>query len=163
DGTTTSTGTFQVDIDLGNTAPTIVLASTATLTAGQSLSLDGSFTDPDAGDPWQGTVDYDDGTGPHSLTLGADKTSSLSHTEATARTHNGLATDMDGTVASTNTVEVTVNPPNAAPAIAQSPAQSITAGQSLRADGAFTDPDAGDPWQGTVDYGEGADPEELTL
>jgi Tol biopolymer transport system component/pimeloyl-ACP methyl ester carboxylesterase len=62
-----------------NVSPTVSLPGTAVVTAGDELVLNGSFTDPDAGQTWSATVDYGEGAGPASLTLNPDKAFTLGH------------------------------------------------------------------------------------
>lgn len=59
-------------------APTIAALPPQSLSAGTTMTLTGSFTDP-FGSSWTATADYGDGTGVQPVTLNADKTLTLSH------------------------------------------------------------------------------------
>lgn len=62
-----------------NTPPTLSLPSDVQVYLADGLDAAGSFSDPDAGQTWTGTVAYSDGTPPQALALRADKTFALAH------------------------------------------------------------------------------------
>lgn len=63
DGGPVHTLLWTVGVPSGNAAPSVTLAATSTTTIkpGDSLSIRGSFSDPDAG-PWTWTIDWGNGT-----------------------------------------------------------------------------------------------------
>jgi Tol biopolymer transport system component len=56
--------------------PIISLKEEICVKEGETIALTGSFQDPDS-ERWTASVDYGDGTGPHELDLGAEKTFEL--------------------------------------------------------------------------------------
>ena len=94
-----------------NQAPTITLPTTASVTVGSPYAQAGSFTDPNGPDTFTGTVDYDDGNGPQTLTLSGTNTFNLSKTYTTTGTKNVKVTIIDSANGnSTATIALTVNP-----------------------------------------------------
>jgi Ca2+-binding RTX toxin-like protein len=61
------------------------------------------------------------------------------------------------------TVSVAVSAVNDVPNIVLSPSLSVLEGQPLTILGSFSDPDAGDSWTATVDYGDGSATQSLAL
>jgi|GEM_PF-3069408 len=53
--------------------------------------------------------------------------------------------------------------PNVPPVVDAGPDATVNEGEPFTRSGSFTDSDTGDSWRGTVDYGEGAGPQTLTL
>jgi hypothetical protein len=60
------------------TPPLIAAIADATVAEGNSLSLEATFTDPDA-ESWSALADWGDGLGPQTVTVGANKAINLSH------------------------------------------------------------------------------------
>jgi uncharacterized repeat protein (TIGR01451 family) len=91
-----ATGTGGTTVTVKNAAP-IVLMSTSTivLSPGDAFSRPGSFFDAGTVDTWSATVNYDDGTGPHNLTLTAEKTFQLESPAYTAGVHKVTVTVTD--------------------------------------------------------------------
>ena len=95
-----------------NLAPTITLSTTeATLVAGASLTVNGSFSDSDS-NSWSATVDFGDGSPMQVLELTSQRTFLINHTYADGSETPYLAivtiTD-NGGKQSIATIEVTVN------------------------------------------------------
>ncbi len=154
-------GTDTIDVTVDNVVPVVSAGGDATVDEGAAFTRDGSFTDPGA-DSWTATVDYGDGDGPQSLTLNADKTFSLNHTYADngSYTVTVKVTD-DDSGEGVGSFEVTVN--NVAPTVdAGAGTETIAEGATFARFGSFTDPGA-DTWTATVDYGDGAGAQPLTL
>ena len=119
-----STATIYIE----NLPPTVYLAPTATVDAGGTFSLQGSFTDPGTGETFTGGVDYGDGAGDQLLPLNPDQTFDLSHVYEHAGTYTVtvyVGDNHDGLGQAT--LEVTVNP--IAPAFDSLAGASITYGQ----------------------------------
>ena len=121
-----STATATIDIE--NLPPSVDLAPTATVDAGGTFSIQGSFTDPGTGETYTGGVDYGDGAGDQWLPLNPDHTFDLSHVYDKAGTYTVtvyVGDNNDGLGQAT--LEVTVNP--IAPAFDSLAGASITYGQ----------------------------------
>jgi hypothetical protein len=132
----------------------------ATLRSGEALFRAGSFADPGL-DSCYATVDYGDGRGPGWLPLGPDGTFTLSnrYTRPGAYQVRVRVFDDDGGVG-TATLNVTVR--NAPPQLFLGSTELVRAGEVMRHTGTFTDPDSNN-WRATVDYGDGAGPQPLTV
>ena len=70
-------------------------AATGTIGVGYTFSRNGSFVDPNEGQIWIGTVDWDEGNGPEPLTLNADQTFKLSHVFTAPGMHTVVVTVTD--------------------------------------------------------------------
>ena len=160
DDTGADTGSAQVTVN--NVAPTVDAgAATATADEGVLFTQSGSFTDPGTGDAWTATVDYGDGTGVQALTLNGDKTFSLNHAYADNGSYTvTVKVNDDDLGVGTDTIDVTVN--NVVPVVSAGGDATVDEGAAFTRDGSFTDPGA-DSWTGTVDYGDGAGAQPLTL
>jgi hypothetical protein len=93
-----------------NQPPTINAISNATINAGDTYSVPGSFTDSDSGN-WTGTVNYGDGGGDQPLTL-SGKIFSLNHIYNSAGTYTITVnvTDNQGATGTTTTIVTVVAP-----------------------------------------------------
>lgn len=100
--TTTASATLTVD----NVAPELGDFAGATLVAGETYTVSGSFTDPGA-DTWTVSIDWGDG-GVTSEAVLAARSFSLSHVYATAGVYTVSVTISDGEGSSTRTQTVTV-------------------------------------------------------
>jgi sugar lactone lactonase YvrE len=116
-------------IQIENLPPVVSLAqSSATVDAGSTLNVQGSFTDPGSGETYNGEVDYGDGAGIVGLPLNPDRTFDLSHVYELAVTYDVtvyVGDNHDGLGRAT--LEVTVNP--IAPTFDSLAGASITYGQ----------------------------------
>jgi hypothetical protein len=129
---------------------------------GDLFEQTGFFTDPGVNDaPWEGTVDYGDGTGVQPLQLNADKTFNLSHTYTQSGVYDVIVTvtDKDGGVG-VSVQRVVVN--NVVPVVslangvdAPEVAGPIEEGQVFEGQAQFVDPGAENVWKITIDYGDG--------
>jgi hypothetical protein len=88
---------YSTTVEVTAVKPFVTVPLSASLNEGDTLSVAGSFTDPDTGTAWSATVDYGDGSGEHTIDLNADKTFALSHNytdngtyTATVRVFNGV-------------------------------------------------------------------------
>ncbi len=169
-------GTFTVDVrvtdgdggaDTGsdtvvvqNVAPIVTAPANQTASEGTAKLFDlGSFTDPGDDDPWEVTVDWGDGSSDTVFNEGApgaiaDKT----HTYADDGAFTVTVTvdeDAGAGVSDSATFQVTVA--NVAPVVTAPANQTASEGSSSSfALGSFTDPGDDDPWEVTVDWGDGS-------
>ncbi len=92
------------------TPPAIAAINPAVMNEAGTLTLTGSFTDPDAGESWTGQILWGDNWASQSFTPNANKTFTLSHfyADSGAFTAKVIITDSSG-LASTVSVPVTVN------------------------------------------------------
>ena len=121
--------TAKATIDIENLPPSVALAPTATVDAGGTFSIQGSFSDPGSGETYTGGVDYGDGAGDQWLPLNPDHTFDLSHVYDKAGTYTVtvyVGDNNDGLGRAT--LEVTVNA--IAPAFDSLAGASITYGQA---------------------------------
>lgn len=153
-------GSDTATVTVANVAPSVDAGPGASISEGSNFSSTGAFADP-GGDTWTATVDYGDGEGPVALPLNADKTFDLSHVYADERVYTVtvVVDDGDGGI-DTDTAAVAVA--NVAPAVDAGGDIALFAGGSLSRSGTFVDP-GDDTWTATVDYGEGAGAESLSL
>jgi PKD repeat protein len=160
DGTDSVTQSFEVHVadTASNTAPVVSAGDDASVPSGTSLSRNGSFTDSND-DTWTATVDYGDGDGPQPLVL-SGKSFSLNHAYAEKGQFTVTVTINDGTTSTSDTFVVSVA--NAGPQVSITPASPANEAAAWSTIGSFIDVDA-DTWTGTVDFGDGAGPQPLTL
>jgi probable HAF family extracellular repeat protein len=120
---TTTTG-----VTVSNVAPTIAPLGGATLIAGESYSVSGSFTDPGA-DTWSATVDYGTGTGPQPLAL-SGQAFNLANTYLVAGTYTVTVSvdDGDGGITRTSATITVQSPSQAAQAATATITSLVTAG-----------------------------------
>ncbi len=103
DGLTT---TASASITVNNVAPSVNDFAGATLVAGETYSVNGSFTDPGA-DSWTATIDWGDGSPSLQIPLAA-RTFSGSHAYSIAGVYTVTVTISDGEASSSRTQTVTV-------------------------------------------------------
>ena len=139
--------------------PSVDAGIDETINEGDTFSRSGSFTDPGA-DTWTATVDYGDGLGTQSLSL-TGKNFNLYHVygDNGDYTVTVKVTDDEGGVG-TDTITVTVL--NVAPTVDVGADATIDEGGTYSSSGTFTDPGT-DTWTATVDYGDDAGIQPLTL
>ena len=160
--TEAASSTASATVAVSNVAPTVAVFAGATIAESGTYSVSGSFADPGA-DHWSATVNYGDGSGDQPLTLGADKSFSLSH----VYTDNGSyqvtvrVSEMDAEAA-TGSYAATVIVTNVVPSVATFAGATIMKGEQYASSGSFTDPGA-DTWTATVNYGDGSGVKPLTL
>ncbi len=111
------TDTATLTVTVANVAPAVGSIADATVTAGATYTLTGSFTDPGA-DDWTVTVNFGDGSGPRQAVLNGQDFS-LVHVYAAAGTFTVIVTVADDDASGSATHTVTVNAPGAvlAPAL----------------------------------------------
>lgn len=153
------TGSDSASVVANIGSPIVSLGASASVVEGGTFAQAGSFNDSDG--PFTATVDYGDGSGTQSLAIGAGNTLSLNHTYA----DNGVFTvSVSVTDAASNvgsgTVQVTVT--NVAATVLAGADINTSEGASIAQSGSFTDPGA-DSHTATVDYGDGAGAQALTL
>ena len=144
DGSLTSTASVTVTVR-ANTAPTANAGADQAVTVGDTVTLQGSGTDPDGGQ----TLSYVwEQTSPGSPLMGLSSAgvAKPTFTATTSGTYVFRLTVSDGQATGTDTVTITVNPkPNQAPVANAGADQSVTTGTPVTLDGsASSDPD-GDP------------------
>ncbi|OLC11167.1 MAG: hypothetical protein AUH39_00170 [Chloroflexi bacterium 13_1_40CM_67_9] len=145
---------FMRDFAFGaNAAPAVFVGSDATSTLGGLFTRDGSFVDGDANQTWSATVDYGDGP-PTPLALRADKTFTLSHTYTAFATYlvHVVVTDSAGGIGESS-FHITVG--NFRPVVNAGGQAPLNEGDHFVRTGSFTDPDLGQTWTATVNYGDG--------
>ncbi|MFT7623243.1 MAG: hypothetical protein ACI9WU_002422, partial [Myxococcota bacterium] len=152
----------SVTVTIDNTAPTVSPPPGMTIDEGSEYvgEAEGTFNDPGA-DTWVGLAVWGDGTADEALTLSEERTFALAHFYADdgVYTVDSIITDDDGGVG-VGTITVTVA--NVAPEVNAGPdTDTDDTGVFVRA-GTFADPGA-DTWTATVNYGDGAGAQPLTL
>jgi PKD repeat protein len=131
-----------------NVAPTVEAGADQTVNQGDTVSLIGSFTDPDS-DSY--TIHWDFGDGDT-----ADGDLEVDHSYANPDTYtvNLTVTDDDGGVGS-DTLQVTVvTVSNVAPTVEAGDNQTVNQGDTVSLIGSFTDPDS-DSYTIHWDFGDG--------
>ena len=101
------TVTQSVTLTVINVAPVVAFDGRISGNVMETLTWSGSFVDP-GNNSWTASVDFFDGDGPTAVTLGADKTFSLSHSFADAGWHTMELTLSDGIDAVTVRREILV-------------------------------------------------------
>src|SRR5207244_1292276 len=136
--------------------PVVEIGADGTVIQGVAFLRNGlSFSDVNAEQTWTGTVNWGDGTATQNLTLNADKTFNLNHTFATVGTFTVTVTITDSyPEATSDTMKVTVTP-SAPPVVNAGPDASPVQGDTFNQSGSFTDPDVGQTWNATVNWGDG--------
>src|SRR5262249_43969976 len=127
---------------------------------GDTYTSAGSFTDPGT-DAWTATVDYGDGSGVQSLALNPDKTFSLSHVYADEGSY-AVTVSVDDDDGGSDSTSATITVLSVPPMVQPLADVSLNEGDTYSATGSFTDPGA-DTWTASVDYGDGAGVQPLTL
>jgi hypothetical protein len=142
--------------------PVVDIGADASTVQGSPFSRQGSFSDVNTDQTWSGTVNWGDGSsGP--LTLNANKTFSLAHTYVTTGTFTITVTITDSYPESgIDTILVNVTP-DTTPVVSLGADANLVQGDTFSRSGSFADPDIGQAWTGTVDWGDGAGAAPLTL
>ncbi|MBI1926488.1 PKD domain-containing protein, partial [Candidatus Poribacteria bacterium] len=151
--------TDTLTVKENNAAPTVNAGTTVTITEGQSFSRAGKFAAPMV-KRWTGTVDYGDGSGDQPLSL-VGNAFTLTHTypdDGTYRVTVTVTDDDGGAGSDSFTMTVT----NVAPTVDAGAEATVAEGVPFLRSGAFRDAGA-DRWTGTVDYGDGAGDQPLSL
>ena len=148
-------------VDVPNTVPTVTLdAAEVGVQEGLLMELDGAFED-EGEDIWKGTVDWGDGQEPSTLSLGADKSFTLSHVFPDNGTYTVKVTVAD-TLGEVGEATLIATVTNADPAVNAGMGATLTEGGSIVADGFVVDPGESDTHTGLVDWGDGQT-SELTI
>ena len=153
--------TFDCDsltVTVNNVAPDVSAGADDTIDEGDTFTGSGSFTDPGA-DTWTATVNYGEGAGVQPLTL-VGQTFNLSNLYQQDGTYTVTVCVNDDDTFDCDSLTVTVN--NVAPDVSAGADDTIDEGDTFTGSGSFTDPGA-DTWTATVNYGEGAGVQPLTL
>lgn len=113
------TSSASLDVTVDNVAPELGDFDDATLEAGDTYTVEGTFADPGA-DPWTATVDWGDGSSPGQVML-TGRAFSLVHVYAAAGTFpvTVTITDDDAQTSTVHTVTVTEPPPPPGPNLSQ--------------------------------------------
>ncbi|MEM7000739.1 MAG: PKD domain-containing protein, partial [Pseudomonadota bacterium] len=160
-------GSDTASVTVQNAPPVVEAGADQSVQVGSTLNLDpASFTDAGILDTHTASIDWGDGT----TEAGAVSQGSGSGTVAGSHAYAGegtytvtvTVTDDDGGVGSDTFDVVVTAAPNTPPAVDAGPDASIQEGQNFSSAGQFVDPDD-NTWTATVDYGEGAGPQPLTL
>ncbi|HYT88770.1 MAG TPA: PKD domain-containing protein, partial [Gemmataceae bacterium] len=160
----------SASLTVANVAPSnlALTLSAAALLVGQSLSLDGSFTDPGTGDQHTVTIDWGDGSPATVLTLTPGvRTFSTTHRYDVASkadtdtVHVTVADDHGGsTNAAASVVVRDIAPVGATLDLS---ATALDEGQSLTLTGTFDAPNSFDAHTITIDWGDGSEVTKLAL
>jgi parallel beta-helix repeat protein len=156
----TSEFSYDFSISGANLPPRPSLGSAVTVNPNTTFTQSGSFTDPDSSS-WTATVDYGDGPGPHTLTLNADKTFTLSHSYAQSGQYDVLVSITDGS-GNVGTADLSVTVAGPVVAAEDGGQGTITQGGTFAGDGWFDDA-TGTSWTATVNYGDGSGAQSLSL
>lgn len=150
-------------IHVANVAPSFDAGADTTLTAGDTLTRSGSFTDPGA-DTWTATVDYGDGLGAQPLVL-TGKEFTLNHVYSQHGSFTVTVTIVDGDSGSHSdsfAATVAIANVNGTPTFEVGADASLNEGEVFARSGSFADPD-NNTWTATVDYGDGLGVQPLVL
>jgi len=135
------------------------------VTIGTEVEVSSNLKYLGEGEPLTAVWTWDDGTTTTENDVPAGSvTSTHSYTTAGDYTISLVVTDKDGMSASTTAqLHVTVTEGNVAPLVDAGPDAAISRGGTFTGTGSFTDPDDGDSWTATVDYGDGSGSQTLSL
>src|SRR5439155_846940 len=139
-----------------NVAPSVSMtASATTLLDHDTLTVDGSFTDPGVLDTFTARIDWgDDSTSSVAVAAGV-LSFSATHTYANAGTYTVAATVTDSALASASgSLSYVALKPNSAPADLALSAPSAVLGDSTTLTGTFSDADAADTHSVSIDWGD---------
>jgi hypothetical protein len=142
--------------------PVVDIGADASVMQGSPFSRLGSFSDVNSDQAWTGTVNWGDGSsGP--LSLNADKTFSFAHTYLNTGTFTITVTITDNYPESgIDTILVNVTP-DTPPVVSVGADANLVQGDTFIQSGSFVDPDAGQAWTATVNWGDGGPEAPLTL
>ena len=159
DGTHPAAGTLGITVN--NVAPTIAVSGNASVDEGSTYTVNlGTVTDPGDDTVTSYIVDWGDGSTAEAFGSAGDKTHIYDDGPLTPTISVDLV-DEDGTHPAAGTLGITVN--NVAPSIDPISDGAIDEGETYTDSGTFTDP-GNDTWNtSTVDYGEGAGDQPLTI
>lgn len=157
--------TGSLDISVQNVAPTLIgVQDEYTTEEGSPLIITGNIVDPGPSghDSWKVSGDYGSEWGPTPGTVNVDKSFILQNTYYDLKPEYDLVlkvVDKDGGSFS-KLIKIKVE--NVNPTVQASGPALVQVGTAFVGDGSFKDPGL-DKWQATVDYGDGSDPQPLTL
>jgi PKD repeat protein len=142
--------------------PVVNAGPDGSVIAGVQFGSSGSFTDINNEQTWTGTVNWGDGsTTP--LTVNANKTFNFNHTFINPGTYTVTVTVTDSYPENaTDTMQVTVTP-STPPNVNAGADLEVVQADTFSTSGSFSDPDNGQSWAATVDWGDGAGPVALPL
>ncbi len=152
------TGTGTSPVTVGNLAPIVTPAAVQSASEGTAKEFSlGSFTDAGVNDnPWQVAVDWGDGSAETNFSLNAQGSlPDQTHSYAKSGDYDVTVTvtDKDGDAGS---AAFTASVADEAPLVTATSNQTATASvQKSFTLGTFSDPGADEPWQVTVDWGDG--------
>ncbi|NOZ72588.1 MAG: DNRLRE domain-containing protein [Chloroflexi bacterium] len=150
---------LSTTLTIENTPPSLNLPPDQQLNEGSTLQVTASFSDPDA-DNWSGTVDYGDGSPLQSLQLAPDHSFVLEHLYPQDGVYTVTVTMNDGEATSEGIFTVVVS--NVPPSFILPATATLDEGDTLQVNGKMVDPGE-DVWVLTVDYGDGAGMQPLSL
>jgi autotransporter-associated beta strand protein len=146
-GASNGAGSTVLTFNRSNTPPSAVTFAPPSTNEGSVASFTVSFTDPDAADPHNITVDWGDGSidGPVLFTSGGTVTHTylnnpVPHPSASGTYSIAVTISDSGNATATNTKSITIN--NVTPSaivITPSPGATINEGDTLSLSGSFTD------------------------
>jgi large repetitive protein len=150
-----ASGTWTVLVR--NTAPADLAMSPVTVTEGDTMTLSGTFSDSDKLDTHSVRIVWNDSSPDTTVPLGAG-THGFSATHVYT-THGGYkptvtVTDLPANDSVTGSADVTVLVRNTAPADFKLSADQVVEGNATTLTGSFTDPDAGDTHDVSVNWGD---------
>ena len=141
DGVLNATDTVTITVSAANQAPTANAGADRSVATGTTVTLAGSATDPDAGT----TLSYawTQTSGPATVTLSDPAVAQPTFTPTVLGSYVFTLTASDGALNATDTVTITVTPPNRAPSANAGADQAVATDAVVTLDGSGTDPDAG--------------------
>jgi hypothetical protein len=151
-------GTAATKVAVANAPPAVTLDPVARITEGGTASLSVSISDAGSADTDTLGIDWGDGSGTQTISLGLVRQFSLGHQylddppSGTYAIHV-TATDKDGGVATAN---VTVAVDNAPPTEITLNSGSINEGDTFTLTGGFSDPGVLDSHTVVIDWGDGS-------
>ncbi len=158
------TGTLRVTVR--NLAPVLAGQTNQSAVRGATTSFNlGGFGDVAADGPWAVDVNWGDGSAHTTWSQAAGGSlGAQAHAYAASGTYTVTVsvTDRLG-AAGTASFQVAVVAANHAPVVVLNAPAAAVPGQDAVFSGSFTDPDAGDAWTATIDFGDGAGAQPLAL
>lgn len=165
----TDTATVSIAVTNVNEPPRSVLVSSnpASITEGTSVNLTISFSDPEVGDTHEIDIEWGDGETSYCLPVTGPFSHVFKDDDPTASASNDYAVNVtvrdNGGLSGSNTTTVTVNnvaPGSVVPTLSDT---QINEGDTVELDISFADPGIRDTFTVTINWGDGSQPNVVTL